>query len=53
MISDIGKLAEAILESFSIEEEIWQDYALRKTVEYSIDKSSYVHIDVFRKEIKL
>ena len=50
-IEDSGKLAEKIVTAINTDANTWQMYSLRKTIEYSIDSSSVVHISVLRQQI--
>ena len=51
-VEDSETLAERIIESFNNDENAWELFSLKKTMEYSIDNSSTVHISVLRQQNK-
>ena len=50
-VEDSEKLAEIIVKAVNTDANTWQVYSLKKTMEYSINSSSVVHINVLRQQI--
>ena len=50
-VEDSEKLAEIIVKAVNTDANTWQIYSLKKMMEYSINSSSVVHINVLRQQI--